>query len=48
MDTITALASRPNSTAEIAEAVAKPDSPPTVTEICDVAGTIAVVMHVSL
>jgi hypothetical protein len=48
MDTITALASRPNSIAEIAEAVAKPESPPTVTEICDVAVTIAVVMYISL
>jgi hypothetical protein len=48
MDTITALASRPNSITEIAEAAAALDSPPTVTEICGVASAIAVVMYVPL
>jgi hypothetical protein len=48
MDTITALASSPNSIDEIAEAVARPASPPTVAEIYDVASAIAVVMHESL
>jgi hypothetical protein len=41
MDTTTALASWPNSTDEIAEAVSSPDSPPTVAEISDVASGIA-------
>jgi hypothetical protein len=41
MDTTTALASSPNSTDEIAEAVSSPDSPPTVAEISDVASGIA-------
>ena len=40
MDAITALALWPNSISEIARAVAEPDSPPTVVEICDVAPAI--------
>jgi hypothetical protein len=40
MDAITALASWPNSIDEIAHAVAEPDSPPIMAEICDVARAI--------
>jgi len=40
MDALAALASWPNSINEIANAVAEPDSPPTVAEIRDVARAI--------
>jgi hypothetical protein len=40
MNALTALASWPNSINQIAHAVAEPDSPTTVAEICDVARTI--------